>query len=127
MTQGRLNHLMILSAYRNRVEEMDLRKVASIFVQRNGVADIHLVNSNFIDVAYLKWCIPHLNIFVNLWYKKKKKKTGVTKISKGPNSLKSPSPPPPGEIPSLCLCFDMLLLSIAYKVSTKKVQRNYLS
>ena len=74
MTQGRLNHLMILSAYRNRVEEMDLRKVASIFVQRNGVADIHLVNSNFIDVAYLKWCIPHLNIFVNLWYKKKKKK-----------------------------------------------------
>ena len=35
MTQGRLNHLMILSAYRNRLGEMDLRKVASIFVQKN--------------------------------------------------------------------------------------------
>ena len=32
MRQGRLNHLMILSAYRNRLDEMDLRKVASIFV-----------------------------------------------------------------------------------------------
>ena len=36
MTQGRLNHLMILSAYRNRLDKMDLRKVASIFVQKNG-------------------------------------------------------------------------------------------
>ena len=35
MTKGRLNHLMILSAYRNRLDEMDLRKVASIFVQKN--------------------------------------------------------------------------------------------
>ena len=35
MTQGRLNHLMILSAYRNRLDKMDLRKVASIFVQKN--------------------------------------------------------------------------------------------
>ena len=35
MTQGRLNHLMILSAYRNRLNEMDLRKVASTFVQKN--------------------------------------------------------------------------------------------
>ena len=35
MTQGRLNRLMILSAYRNRLDEMDLRKVASIFVQKN--------------------------------------------------------------------------------------------
>ena len=43
-------------------------------------ADIHSVNSNFVDVVYLKWCIPHLNIFVNLWYEKK-------------NSLKSPPPP----------------------------------
>ena len=34
MTQGRLNHLMILSAYKNRLDEMDLRKVASIFVQK---------------------------------------------------------------------------------------------
>ena len=30
--KGRLNHLMILSAYRNRLDEMNLRKVASIFV-----------------------------------------------------------------------------------------------
>ena len=36
MRQGRLNHLMILSAYRNRLDEMDLRKVASIFVQKNN-------------------------------------------------------------------------------------------
>ena len=35
MTQGRLNHLMILSAYRKRLDEMNLRKVASIFVQKN--------------------------------------------------------------------------------------------
>ena len=35
MTQGRLNHLIILSAYRNRLDKMDLRKVASIFVQKN--------------------------------------------------------------------------------------------
>ena len=35
MTQGRLNHMMILSAYRNRIDKMDLRKVASIFVQKN--------------------------------------------------------------------------------------------
>ena len=36
MTQGRLNHLMILSAYRDRIEETDLRKVTSIFVKKNG-------------------------------------------------------------------------------------------
>ena len=35
MTQGRLNHLMILSAYKNRLDKMDLRKVASIFVQKD--------------------------------------------------------------------------------------------
>ena len=35
MTQGKRNHLMILSAYRDRIEEMDLRKVTSIFVQKN--------------------------------------------------------------------------------------------
>ena len=35
MTQGKLNHLMILSAYRDRIEEMDLRKVTSIFVQKH--------------------------------------------------------------------------------------------
>ena len=35
MTQGRLYHLIILSAYRNQLDEMDLRKVASIFVQKN--------------------------------------------------------------------------------------------
>ena len=35
MTQSRLNYLTILIAYRNRLDEMDLRKVASIFVQKN--------------------------------------------------------------------------------------------
>ena len=35
MTQGRLNHMMILSAYKNRLDEMDFRKVSSIFVQKN--------------------------------------------------------------------------------------------
>ena len=35
MTQVRLNHLVILIAYRNRLDEMGLRKVASIFVQKN--------------------------------------------------------------------------------------------
>ena len=34
VTQGRLNHLMILSAFRNRLDEMGLRKVASIFVKK---------------------------------------------------------------------------------------------
>ena len=67
MTQGRLNHMMILSAYRNRLDEMDLRKTASIFVQKMTVADIPSINSNFVDVAYLKWFILHSNIFVNLW------------------------------------------------------------
>ena len=36
MTQGRRNHLMILSACRNLLDEMDLRKVASIFIQKNN-------------------------------------------------------------------------------------------
>ena len=35
MIQGRLNHLMILRAYRNLLGKMDLRKVASIFVEKN--------------------------------------------------------------------------------------------
>ena len=35
MTPGRLNHLMVLSAYRNRLDEMDLRKVTLIFVQKH--------------------------------------------------------------------------------------------
>ena len=35
MTHGRLNHLMTLSGYRNRLDEVDLRKVASTFVQKN--------------------------------------------------------------------------------------------
>ena len=34
MTQGRLNHVMILSAYRKKLNEVDLRKVASVFVQK---------------------------------------------------------------------------------------------
>ena len=38
------------------------------------VADIHSVNSNFVDEVCLKWCIPHLNIFVNLMIEKKNKK-----------------------------------------------------
>ena len=67
MTQGRLNHTMILSAYRNRLDEMDLRKTASIFVQKMTVADIPSINSNFVDVAYLKWSTLHSNIFVNSW------------------------------------------------------------
>ena len=67
ITQGRLNHLMNLSAYRNRLDEMDLRKIALMFVQKMTVADIHSVNSNFVDIVYLKRCIPLLNIFVILW------------------------------------------------------------
>ena len=35
MTQGRLNHLMILNTYRKGLDKMDLRKVSSIFVQKN--------------------------------------------------------------------------------------------
>ena len=62
---------------------MDLRKVASILVQKITVAEIHSVNSNFADVVYLKWCIPHLNVFINLWQKKK------TKARKKQASLKS--------------------------------------
>ena len=54
MTQSRLNHLMILSAYRNRLDKMDLRKVASIFVQKMTVTNMHSVNSNFVDVVYFK-------------------------------------------------------------------------
>ena len=37
MTQGRLDHLMVLSTYRNQLDKMDLRKVTSIFVQKNDV------------------------------------------------------------------------------------------
>ena len=35
MTPGRLNHMMMLSAYKNRLDEMDFRKVSSIFIQKN--------------------------------------------------------------------------------------------
>ena len=34
MTQGRLNHWIILSAYRNRIDEMDLTKAALISVKK---------------------------------------------------------------------------------------------
>ena len=59
--------MMILSAYKNRLDEMDFRKVSSILFKKMTVAGIHSVDSNFFDVVYLKWCIPHLNIFVNFW------------------------------------------------------------
>ena len=66
MTQSRLNHLMILIAYRNRLEEMDLRKVASIFVKKNDGRRHTFGKFEFCSIFKMVY-IPHLNIFVKLW------------------------------------------------------------
>ena len=96
--QGRLNHLMILSAYRNRIDKMDLRKVASIFVQKNDGRRNTFSKFEFCWCSIFKMVHSPFECFCKFMVEKKsksKKKIGITKISKGPNFLKPPPPLPP--------------------------------
>ena len=47
MKQSRPNHLMILSEYKSQLDQIDLIKIASTFVDKNEGGDVHLEGSNF--------------------------------------------------------------------------------
>ena len=85
MTQGKLNLLVILSAHRNRLDEMDLRKVASIFVQNNDGRRYTFGKFEFCCCSIFKMVYSPFEYFCKFMVEKKKKKTGITKISKGQN------------------------------------------
>ena len=47
MKQSRLNHLMILNAYKSRLVQIDLIEIASTFVDKNEARDVNLEGSSF--------------------------------------------------------------------------------
>ena len=66
MAQGRLKNLMIFSPYRSRLAEMNLKKVASIFVQKNDSHRHTFGKFEFCWCSIFKMAYFRLNVFVNL-------------------------------------------------------------
>ena len=102
-----LNYLMILSAYRHRLDEMNLTKVASIFVQKNDCRWYTSGKFEFCWFGIFKIVYSPLEYFCKFIFmvekRKKKKKQASLKSQKARIFQNRP----PGEIPSLSLCNNM--------------------
>ena len=60
MKQSRPNHLMILSEYKSQLDQIDLIKIASTFVDKNEGGDVHLEGSNF---RFFLFCTDYISQF----------------------------------------------------------------
>ena len=77
MTQGRLNHLMILNAYRNWLDEVDLRKVVSIFVKKNDGGRHTFGKFEFYRCSIFKMVYSLFEYFCKFISEKKKKQASL--------------------------------------------------
>ena len=82
MTQGRLNHMMILSAYKNRLDEMDFRKVSSIFIQKNDGQRNTFGRFEFFWRSIFKMVYSPFEYFCKFLVEEKKQKQASLKSQK---------------------------------------------